>query len=309
VVRVVLLAMLTHHLGDVAAGGIFHSLSGLILFLPAFALTVGLDGLLRRWGGAPLAMAPLPGTAGRPSASTLVAGMPRRSALAVGVAAAISVCVTVLITPAFQAAWSVPPGLAQAIPMRLGPWEMVDVAVTMNTSLSLPGARTEGQPYDEVVLRTYQNPQGQQVMLAVAYAYQLQQSVKIHRPEVCYAAQGYDVQGLTPVTLHMVGDAPGVAFDAKRMVATKRGLNEQVLYWIRVGPQHSDSAFRSRWLILSRGLRGQATDGILVRVSAIRQPDERQAEVDQRLVDFVNDLHRATGQASSAGRSAADLLW
>ena len=138
-------------------------------------------------------------------------------------------------------------------------------------------------------------------MLAVAYAHRLQQSVKIHRPEVCYAAQGFEVRDLASV------QAP---FAARRMVASRRGLDEQVLYWIRVGPQHSDNVFQSRWLILSRGLRGLSTDGALVRVSAIRQPGEAPAEVHRRLVDFVGELREASASARGSARpSPLDLLW
>lgn len=293
VVRVLFLAVLTHHLGDAVAGGIVHSLSGLILFVPAFAFTVGLDGLLRRWVRARMPAARAAGRAEAAGPVRVNAGV----AVMVLLAALLGGGLTVLITPPVLATGSGAPGLAQAIPARLGPWARIEAPVQVNTAVSMPGARTEEQPYDEVVMRTYRNGQGQQVMLAVAYAYQLQQSVKIHRPEVCYAAQGFEVRGLTSVR---------VPFAAKSMVAIRRGLEEQVLYWIRVGPTHSDNVFQSRWTILSRGLRGQSTDGVLVRVSAFRQPGEAPGAVRQRLVDFVADLREATRQP---GASPADLLW
>lgn len=301
VVRVLCLAVLTRYQGDVVASGVVHSLSGLILFLPAFALTVGLDGVLRRWGGASAlsgALAVTPSRRSMPSMPRLPR-ISRTSAIAVLAASAIGVCATLLLTPKVAGTVLGPPGLAQAIPSRLGAWVLIDAPVGVNTSVSLPGARTEGQPYDEVVMRTYRHPQGQQVMLAVAYAHRLQQSVKIHRPEVCYAAQGFEVHDLESVQ---------TPFAARRMVASRRGLDEQVLYWIRVGPQHSDNVFQSRWLILSRGLRGQSTDGVLVRVSAIRQPGEDPAEVNRRLVGFVGELRdvRSTVQGLP---SPLHLLW
>lgn len=304
VVRVLCLAVLTRYQGDVVASGVVHSLSGLILFLPAFALTVGLDGVLRRWGGAsalPAALAAKPSRRSMPSMPRMprMPRISRTSAIAVLAASAIGMCATLLLTPKVAGTVLGPPGLAQAIPSRLGAWVLIDAPVGLNTSVSLPGARTEGQPYDEVVMRTYRHPQGQQVMLAVAYAHRLQQSVKIHRPEVCYAAQGFEVRDLVSV------DAP---FQARRMVASRRGLDEQVLYWIRVGPQHSDNVFQSRWIILSRGLRGQSTDGALVRVSAIRQPGEDPAEVNRRLVAFVGELRDARSAVQGLP-SPLHLLW
>jgi len=295
VARVLFLAVLTLEQGDVVAGGVFHSLSGLILFLPAFVLTVALDRALRRWGGAPTSPGALAAAEPRrPDPSR----MPPTWAMAVLAASAIAVGLAWRMTPQGAGLALGAPRLAQAIPSRLGPWAMIDAPVGVNTAVSLPGARTEAQPYDEVVMRTYRHQQGQQVMLAVAYAHRLQQSVKIHRPEVCYAAQGFEVRDLVSVQAPLA---------AKRMVASRRGQDEQVLYWIRVGPQHSDNVFQSRWLILSRGLRGEPTDGALVRVSAVRQPGEDPAEVDRRLVGFVGALREAGSRVQ--GRSPLDLLW
>jgi exosortase len=49
VVRVMLLAIVTYHLGDAAGQGYLHWLAGIVLFLVALSLTVAVDGMLQRW--------------------------------------------------------------------------------------------------------------------------------------------------------------------------------------------------------------------------------------------------------------------
>ena len=47
VIRVVVLALITYHLGDEAGQGFLHGFAGMVLFASALALIAGADGLLR----------------------------------------------------------------------------------------------------------------------------------------------------------------------------------------------------------------------------------------------------------------------
>jgi exosortase/archaeosortase family protein len=52
VVRVMVLALVTYHLGDAAGQGFLHGFAGMVLFVVALALVMGADALLGRWFGA-----------------------------------------------------------------------------------------------------------------------------------------------------------------------------------------------------------------------------------------------------------------
>jgi exosortase len=54
VVRVMLLAIVTYHLGDAAGQGYLHWLAGIVLFLVALSFTVAVDGMLERLLPAPV---------------------------------------------------------------------------------------------------------------------------------------------------------------------------------------------------------------------------------------------------------------
>jgi exosortase/archaeosortase family protein len=47
VIRVVVLALVTYHMGDAAGQGFLHDFSGIVLFLSALMLIISLDSLLR----------------------------------------------------------------------------------------------------------------------------------------------------------------------------------------------------------------------------------------------------------------------
>jgi exosortase/archaeosortase family protein len=65
VVRVIVLSLITYHLGDAAGQGFLHGFSGMVLFLTALMLIIGVDSVLRMaaarlraWRGKPLAAPP-----------------------------------------------------------------------------------------------------------------------------------------------------------------------------------------------------------------------------------------------------------
>jgi EpsI family protein len=108
------------------------------------------------------------------------------------------------------------------------------------------------------------------VLLALAYGRNQRQEVKIHRPDVCYTAQGFQLVERSRVSLPFSG-ASGSAVQGMRMLVKAPGRTEAVSYWIRIGDVFTDSAWSIRYHIFKRGLAGEAVDGVLVRASQIEQ--------------------------------------
>lgn len=156
--------------------------------------------------------------------------------------------------------------LESRVPRAFGEWRelptpFVQVPLEVNSETSI------NQPYDQTVMRTYVDDHGNQVSVALAWGRHQRQEVKIHRPELCYPAQGFAVEKLVPVRFP-VAAGDGSAITGKRMVTRDRtGRIEAVSYWIRLGASYSDSAWETRLHILREGLAGRVTDGMLVRVS------------------------------------------
>lgn len=155
------------------------------------------------------------------------------------------------------------------VPAELGAWREVRAAVPqVDLTPRRQGEareRTTDDPYDQTVMRTYARADGAGIMLALAYGTRQRQEVKIHRPELCYVAQGFAVVpgGAVPIVFE-----DGRAVTATRLVARSDRRVEPVTYWIRIGREITTSALDSRLAILREGLKGRIPDGVLVRVSS-----------------------------------------
>jgi len=198
-----------------------------------------------------------------------------------------------LLTPRVRQHDVVAP-LANLVPVEFAEWREIPLASdAVDPRAQLPGETDREAPYDDVLMRGYTNPRGDIVVLALAYGSHQRQEVKIHRPEICYTAQGFEVLRRTPVDLPLTGVSAQPARGARMLV---RGADrvETVSYWIRIGDLYSRGAWRTRSHIFTEGLSGRIVDGMLVRVSQI-VPDAASA-TPQRFAlqeDFLAQLVRA----------------
>ncbi len=133
--------------------------------------------------------------------------------------------------------------------------------------------------YDDTVMTSYSDTQGNLVMVALAYGRSQRQEGKIHRPELCYSAQGFTVKARAPVALALASGASS-SVRIHRLDTQGSGRREIVSYWIRIGDLFSTSAFETRTHIMKVGLQGDIPDGILFRVSQIVSKDLSDSELE-----------------------------
>ncbi|MDP1791768.1 MAG: EpsI family protein [Methylibium sp.] len=224
-------------------------------------------------------------------------GLPWRSSLAVFLLMLMAAVAAWMLTPSLPPApnGAEPlPRLEVAVPSVIGEWQLVpSLHEQVELAVDGDGERLISQPYDQTLLRTYQNARGEQVLLAVAYTRQQSQEVKVHRPEVCYTAVGFEVLSLDPARLD-VAAAGTPPVDGMRMVARSVHHTEAVSYWIRMGSIYSQNAVDTRLHLLAEGLQGRLRDGALVRASrVIADPAEAPAaypQVEGFLAEFAAAL-------------------
>lgn len=182
------------------------------------------------------------------------------------------------------------------VPKQIGDWrELPNPMVQVDTAVATTEGTSRDQPYDDIVSRTYVNSKGEHIMVALAYGSQQRQEIKIHRPELCYPAQGWQVESLKPATFP-VQTAQGLGIPGFRLIAKQtRGQGyELVSYWIRIGNSYSDSAWKTRLAIVKEGLQGKMTDGVLVRVSQRANALPTNDDVFKRQEEFAAQLVAAT---------------
>lgn len=172
--------------------------------------------------------------------------------------------------------------LARLVPAQFAGWRMDSAAVPESVS-SEAAAKASGA-YAQTLERIYVDGEQRRVMLSIAYGdRQLGDALQAHRPEYCYAAQGFAVGAVTDgllATNH--GMLP-----IRRLQASRPGRSEWVSYWLTVGDQAALPGLSRKMAQLRHGLSGILPDGMLVRVSSI---DDSSAAAYARHDRFVLDL-------------------
>lgn len=146
------------------------------------------------------------------------------------------------------------PDLDAMLPGDFGRWRRVALSDAV-----LPAEASLG-PGEAVAYRAYADDLGRLVTLVAAYGPPLGDSVRLHRPETCYAAQGF------AIAARAVSAAAGIPVVNLDVESPAR--REAVTYWLREGEAFTVRAGDSQWRRLLRGFAA-APDGALVRVSTI----------------------------------------
>ena len=156
-------------------------------------------------------------------------------------------------------------------PESFGDWHVDPDVIPIEPPADL--RKTIQESYDQTLSRTYIDSRGYRIMLSVAYGGRRNQGMDIHRPEICYPAQGLAVRRDTREVPLKLGDG---ALPVKRLVAGSGARNEPISYWLVIGRSVASFGFGHRLALMKYGLTGHVPDGMLVRVSSVDN-DEPQA--------------------------------
>jgi EpsI family protein len=191
----------------------------------------------------------------------------------------------VAVKPSERMAEQRPPlDLESAIPKSFGGWRIDNSIAPITVS---PDVQAElDKIYSQTLGRTYINGDGERIMLAIAYGGDQSRATQVHKPEVCYPMQGFQISNMeTGVLDTLVGHIP-----VMRMVATQGRRIEPITYWIAVGDTVVRGAVEQNLARLKYGLTGTVPDGTLVRVSNISRNSEASYALQR---DFINEMLRA----------------
>ena len=191
------------------------------------------------------------------------------------------------VKPTVKAADSGPKiDLEVLIPKAFGDWKIDETIVPLIADPELQAKLDK--IYNQTLTRTYINPKGERIMLSIAYGGDQSDSMAVHKPEVCYPAQGFQILKNPTTGSFSTGD---VSIPVQRLVATQGARIEPITYWTTVGDKVAISSGIG-WKLqqLKYGLTGKIPDGLLFRVSSI-QADEAIAYQTQDA--FNRDLLKA----------------
>jgi EpsI family protein len=168
--------------------------------------------------------------------------------------------------------------LEDAIPAAFGDWRINPAVAPVTVS---PDVQAElDKIYDQILARTYVNGRGDVVMLSIAYGGTQNRSMQVHRPEVCYPAQGFQIEAAQKANL----SAGAAELPVMRLLARQGPRSEPITYWIRIGDRVVRGNVELGLARLAYGLGGRVPDGMLVRVSTISRDTDRAYEVQREFV-------------------------
>lgn len=141
--------------------------------------------------------------------------------------------------------------------------------------------------YSEIINRTYVNSAGYRVMLSIAYGKNQNDSMQVHKPEICYPAQGFQLKSNVQGALNTdFGVMPVRRIET--IYGTQR--HEPVTYWTTLGDHAVKNGIDKKMKEIEYALEGVVPDGLLFRVSSI-DPDTSRAY--QSHDAFANEMSRA----------------
>ena len=171
------------------------------------------------------------------------------------------------------------------IPKQFGDWKIDTTIVPL---LADPEVQAKlDKIYNQTLTRTYVNSRGEHIMLSIAYGGDQSDSMAVHKPEVCYPAQGFQI--LKSPTIETFATDEG-SIPVKRLVATQGQRIEPITYWTTVGGTVAVKGMKWKLQQIKYGLTGKIPDGLLFRVSSIQADD---AKAYQTQDAFARDLLKA----------------
>jgi EpsI family protein len=195
----------------------------------------------------------------------------RGRAAAIGAAMVAAAGLSVVLTPTERDADRI--GVLELellVPVAFGDWRIDPLVLPLQVS---PDVQEQlDKIYDRTLARTYVNGEGKRVMLSIAYGAVQTRALQLHKPEICYAAQGFEVKASVPAAFA----GPAGPMPVRRVIAAQGPRNEPITYWMRMGDDIVYGGVEQTLTRVRYGLRGRVPDGLLFRVSTIGMDEARE---------------------------------
>ncbi len=176
----------------------------------------------------------------------------------------VSAALAAALRPTIDLSDERPPiSLKTMIPTAFGDWQEMAVGVTQIVDPQT--LQMLDRLYSETLTRTYINSNGYQIMLSIAYGKKQSDALQLHKPEVCYPAQGFMLIDKQEGSL----TAGGAKLPITRLMTQLDRREEPVTYWTVIGDHAVKGNFDKKLTQMRYALDNRIPDGMLIRVSSI----------------------------------------
>lgn len=198
----------------------------------------------------------------------------------------VSASLAAALRPTVSLADNLPPiNLKAIVPTAFGDWQ--EQLNQSNQIVNPQQKQMLDKIYSETLSRTYVNTAGYRIMLSIAYGKNQSDALQLHKPEVCYPAQGFTLLAKQPGTLDLLGRP----ITTIRLETSLGQRHEPITYWTVVGDHITNNGIDKKLTEMRYALHGNIPDGMLVRVSSIDQSaDNAHALQNQFAGQMVNAI-------------------
>lgn len=185
------------------------------------------------------------------------------------------------------------------IPKQFGDWKIDETIVPL---LVDPETQAKlDKIYNQTLTRTYVNSRNERIMLSIAYGGDQSDSMALHKPEVCYPAQGFQIlKNQSGVFSSGAGEIP-----VKRLVAKQGSRVEPITYWTTIGDTVAVKGMAWKLQQVKFGLTGKIPDGLLFRISSIGADDARAYRTQDEFARSLLQALTPDGRKRIIGQPAA----
>lgn len=189
--------------------------------------------------------------------------------------------------------------LETLIPKQFGDWKIDETIVPL---IADPETQAKlDKIYNQTLTRTYVNSRGERIMLSIAYGGDQSDSMALHKPEVCYPAQGFQIlKNQSGVFSSGEGEIP-----VKRLVAKQGSRVEPITYWTTIGDTVAIKGLAWKLQQVKFGLTGKIPDGLLFRVSSIGADDAQAYRTQDEFARSLLQVLTPDGRKRIIGQPAA----
>jgi EpsI family protein len=204
------------------------------------------------------------------------------SRLLIGLAMLSAAGLALELTPRLKLADQGPMiSLETMIPKQFGEWKLEETITSLVVSPDVQALLDK--IYNQTLTRNYINSKGERIMLSIAYGNDQSYSTQVHRPEVCYPAQGFAIKSMSKGSI----DFSGAKLPVMKLVATQGPRIEPITYWVMIGDSAVRGNMEQHIARLKYGLTGKIPYGMLVRVSTISANESQSYRTEEQ---FVRDM-------------------
>ena len=280
-IRIGIIGVMVEHWGTDMAEGFLHDFEGWLFFMVCMVILIGIMWLINKIGPDQKSFQqvfgieyPQPPPKNTPVKLRSVPNTIYGLALVLGMAS--------IVTPILEGRQDavVERKSLTEFPVNLGQW--------VGRNEQIKEIYLEELDLTDYVIADYVDDQHRKVNFYAAYYASQRAGESAHSPQSCLPGGGWEINRISPQQINnaVPGEAPLNANRVQIQMGESRIL---VYYWFQQRGRVITNEYLVKWYLLVDGLQRNRTDGALVRLTTVIDPNEEWAAGDKRLTDFVRD--------------------